>query len=325
MLSSNIKSTENLQKSVFRVDLKSKNFFKKCLCITSTFAILNPVNQHRAFKMNPIFVKLQAKVEELNENYKKYTARLEAAYRESNSGISPNVDNKGRLHAPCDGYMMPHADKWDYGHKDYSDVLFGKGEFLPFLDDPFTDKVGTNVKDFSSKFKVKVNDAVKAMVIECKEAFSVDVSFGKAWKANGENFRYAWIVGGTLEKHFANFVSEEMVAQVEKKKAEEVAVVKGVAPEGKVRIRGKILRTSVRQTYQVYNSSIYADKVMIELDNKATVYGTLPSSLAKMDKEDLIGMVVEFNANFSHAKDDNTHAFFKNPTKVEIVEEVEEA
>lgn len=53
--------------------------------------------------MNPIFVKLQAKVEELNENYKKYTARLEAAYRESNNGLAPNEDKKGRLHAPCDG------------------------------------------------------------------------------------------------------------------------------------------------------------------------------------------------------------------------------
>jgi hypothetical protein len=275
--------------------------------------------------MNPIFVKLQAKVEELNESYKKYTARLEAAYRESNNGLAPNEDKKGRLHAPCDGYMMPNADKWDYGHKDYSDVLFGKGEFLPFLDDPFTDKVGANVKDFSSKFKVKVNNAVKDMILECKEAFRVDVSFGKEWTSYGETFRYAWIVGGTVEKHFANFIEEEMVAQAEKKKAEEVKVIKGIAPEGKVRVRGKILRTSVRQTYQVYNSSIYADKVMIELDNKATVYGTLPAGLARMDKEDLIGMVIEFNANFSHAKDDNTHAFFKNPTKVEVLEEVEKA
>lgn len=275
--------------------------------------------------MNPIFIKLKDKVEDLNANYAKYLKRLESAYSESNNGMTPNVDSKGRYHAPCDGYMMPNAHKWDYGHKDYSDVLFGKGEFLPFLDDPFTDKVGANVKDFSDKFKVKVNNSVKEMILECKEAFSVNVSFGKEWESYGETFRYAWIVGGTVEKHFANFIAEEMVAQVEKKKAEEVKVVKGIAPEGKVRIRGKILRTSVRQTYQVYNSSIYADKVIIELDNKSTVYGTLPSGLARMDKEELIGMVIEFNANFSHAKDDNTHAFFKNPTKVEVLEEVEKA
>lgn len=274
--------------------------------------------------MNPIFVKLKTKVEELNANYEKYVARLEAAYSESNSGLEPNMDNKGRFHAPCDGYMMPKADIWDYGHRDYSDVIFGKGEFLPFLEDPFSEKPFFGCKDFSSKFKVTVNDSIKEMILECKEAFQINVSFGKEWEFKGEKLRNAWIVGGTMEKHFFNFVDEEMNAQKEAVKSLETPVVKGIAPEGKTRVRGKILKVATRQTYQIYNSSIYAEKVLIELDNKATIYGTLPSSVANIEKDNLTGIVIEFNANFTHAKDDNTHAFFKNPTKVEIIEDKEE-
>lgn len=273
--------------------------------------------------MNPIFIKMQAKVDELNANYAKYRARLEAAYSESNNGMTPNVDNTGRLHAPCDGYMMPNAHKWDYGHKDYSDTLFGKGEFLPFLDDPFTDKVGKHVKDFSSKFKVKVNDAVKAMIEDCKPVFDVAVSFGKEWEEKGNKVRYAWIEGGTLAKHFHAFISEQM-EDVEKARQEDILAskaLKGDAPEGKVHVRGKILSMSARPTYQVYNSTIYADKVMIELENKATVYGTLPAKVANLGKDNVVGMMVEFNANFSLAKDDKTHAFFKNPSKFEVIEE----
>lgn len=273
--------------------------------------------------MNMILVKMKNKVEELNANYKKYVARLEAAYKESNNGLEPTTDSKGRLHAPCDGYMMPNADKWDYGHKDYSDVLFGKGEFLPFLDDPYSDKVGVNVKDFSSKFKVKVNDDVKMMIEECKQIFDINVSFGKEWEYKGHKQRYAWIVGGTKEKHFAAFVEEEMQSVIDAAKAQQELkkAEKGIAPEGKVRVRGKILNMSAQATYHLYNSSVYADKVLIELENKSTVYGTLPAKIANMGTDEVIGMVVEFNANFTHAKNDNTHSFFKNPSKIEIIEE----
>lgn len=58
-------------------------------------------------------------------------------------------------------------------------------------------------------------------------------------------------------------------------------------------------------------------KMFVELENGSTIYGSLPSKISEAE----IGDKVSFSANFTHADDDDTHAFFKRPTKAKIITE----
>jgi len=88
---------------------------------------------------------------------------------------------------------------------------------------------------------------------------------------------------------------------------------KGEAPSGKVHVVAKILSTKTVRS--MYGSQF---KMLAELDNGATVWGTFPNKLFDLIEGELKGAAIEFDADFEPVKGDATHAFFKRPTKVKV-------
>ncbi|UOK16777.1 hypothetical protein [Vibrio phage phiKT1024] len=87
--------------------------------------------------------------------------------------------------------------------------------------------------------------------------------------------------------------------------------LKGDAPNGKQTIKAKVIGLPIRENYYGIQH-----KMMIELENKSTAYGSLPAKI--IDAE--IGDIVELTATFESCEEDKTHAFFKRPTKASIME-----
>ena len=55
--------------------------------------------------------------------------------------------------------------------------------------------------------------------------------------------------------------------------------------------------------------------MMVVLENGATAYGSVPSSISNIER----GQSVEFSATFEVSNNDKGHAFFKRPTKAKIL------
>lgn len=83
---------------------------------------------------------------------------------------------------------------------------------------------------------------------------------------------------------------------------------KGEAPTGKLVVKGRVV--SVKTFEDFYG---VVSKMTVVLENKSTVYGTLPKCVPL----DFRGEI-EFSATFEQTRDDKTHAFFKRPVKVKI-------
>ena len=86
---------------------------------------------------------------------------------------------------------------------------------------------------------------------------------------------------------------------------------KGDAPEGRVTVSGTVTSVKVYEDYYGVQC-----KMMVVLENGATVYGSLPKSIPFEYRGK-----VQFTATFELAKDDKTHAFYKRPSKVIMLEE----
>lgn len=94
-------------------------------------------------------------------------------------------------------------------------------------------------------------------------------------------------------------------------RAREKAAAKD-APEGRQVVTVKILKyTEVNSAYG-FQVKVFAKSV----EDGFTVYGTLPTSLYKTERND----VVSFTATFKQADGDTKHAFFSRPTKGSVVE-----
>lgn len=261
--------------------------------------------------MRILLLEVQKKLEKIrNQRH----ARIASAFSELNRGIEPNRDRNGRYHAPCDGYLIPDSYRLDYSHRDYSDVLFGKGEYLPVPFDPFEDPLcKESFKDYAiTKARFKVLESFKKEMTEFSKEFEYSVSFGKAWTDKNDNIIcYAYLSG---MKMFINALESVVgYVEVERSKAE---VIKGEAPRGKQTVKGTIVGVKVVEGFNNGYSVTYITKAMIILENNSTVYGTLASSICEAKKGD----TVQFTATFEHSEKDNTHSYFKRPTKASILE-----
>jgi hypothetical protein len=103
---------------------------------------------------------------------------------------------------------------------------------------------------------------------------------------------------------------------IEKIKLEAKKAEKGNAPKGRVLVSGLVV-------YTKYQPSMYGEqlKMLVELENGATVWGAAPKKLLRLSHEKgstLQGNRIKFEADFTPSND-NTHAFFKSPSKVELL------
>lgn len=253
------------------------------------------------------------------ENKIRYIMRrnkIEAAYKESNMDLDPVVDCKGRLHAPCDGYMLP-ASILNFV-EGYDDQVFGKGEFLPmpkFEEDEFIFNQTSYPDGHQSRvlvnFTEEEHEMLEALSAETK---TFGVSFGKSWVKNGSTHAYAYVcsrskrVVDEIVNYFtviANKKADELKAKREAEKS-----VAGVAPTGRIVVRGTVVSVKIYENY--YGMT---EKMMVKLENGSTVFGTVPSKISVNN-----GDIVEFTATFKHAEDDNKHAFYTRPSKAKLCE-----
>lgn len=239
-------------------------------------------------------------VTNMKADYSARCERIYARYCEENNNIPPTIDPMGRAHAPCDGYYDPIAD-----------LVRGGGEYLTVWSaDTLSEyNIGSNGASFrgewKDRFMIDTTDC-DLFASEFREA-GVLVSFGKAFVVNGVEQCYAYVVAHkSLIKRLQTLTKELVEAQRNEAKAG-----RGEAPEGKQTVTGKIIKLAVK------DSPFGVSSVMlVQLPNQSTVYGTQPGSL----DDAKVGDVVEFSATFTRASGDNTHSFFKRPTKAQIKE-----
>ncbi|AZV02068.1 hypothetical protein Arno162_28 [Pectobacterium phage Arno162] len=255
-----------------------------------------------------IFLALEAKAVELVAIRKKRQERIEKAWSEKNQGLIPNVDRNGRFHAPCDGYV----DIDERG-------IYGKGEFLPtpswVLE--MLEREGIHCDVGGESFGKPVKFLVLAGEGEdishrLTYSYGLRCSFGKMFERDGERMSYIYVTGReSLTKVIAETVNEineqARLVKLARIAAEREAAkaLKGDAPVGRQTVKGVI--TGFKVSYSNYGETL---KMLVTLENGATVYGSVPRFLSEAQRGD----EVEFKATFEVAEDDKTHAFFKRPT-----------
>lgn len=242
---------------------------------------------------------VEEKFYELKEIRQKRFERINKAYKDSNNNIPPNEDINGRLHAPIDGYC-------DIDGKG----VFGKGEFLPIPDSVFDrlEMQGITCDRYKTDWRAKCKILLPLSVGEeikttLQNDYGIDCSHGATFERNNQVSAYFYMKGNDALINALNTACETITA-IQK---EEEKKHKGIAPEGKVIVTGEILVVKVIEDY--YGRTL---KMLLKLENGATVWGTLPSVLSESERGD----IVTISATFTHAPDDNTHAFFKRPQAI---------
>lgn len=265
--------------------------------------------------------------------YEKRLNLVTESYKVENEGLSPNIDKKGRLHAPCNGYKIPdrQLSLCDFTAC-YDEKLFRKGEFLPnpITDDQFFFFSGASYdKSFKTSFCLEESDemmtAFKTLQEESND-LPFDISFSRSWTFNKKTYCHVNVKSGwksiiSLFEEQMSIITEEKEAIEKARKAIEAAerkALKGVAPTGRKKVKGTVTNIKMYEGY-AYNTVTY--KMLVTLENGATVFGSIPSSIIDVEK----GETVEFTATFEENEEDNTHSFYKRPSKAIIVKESVEA
>jgi hypothetical protein len=144
-------------------------------------------------------------------------------------------------------------------------------------------------------------------VIEQNTKGWCDIDHGKTWDVEGVQWCYVYI---TANYNFGTKLVDAIKASIDSITHKSVTEEKGDAPEGKQTVKGYI------SGIKFYEGAYGVEhKMMVVLANNATVYGSVPASIASAKHGD----VVIFSANFEVSKKDKGHAFFKRPTKANIL------
>lgn len=239
-----------------------------------------------------------------NKRFQTIQERVMKELQDNNAGLIPNVDCLGRLHASCDSY------------NDVNDNVYLKGQFIPMPETEDDCFFGVPVSSKEIKTRIQIFGSLITDINELIDLNTVlnGITFGlgKTFKKSGLDtcFLYVNAASHGYLNITRDFIETKLQEIKDKIELETPAKLKGVAPEGKQSIQGVVLGTPVVEDFYGYTC-----KVFVELENGSTVYGTLPSKICDVE----IGETIAFTANFNHALDDNTHAFFKRPSKPSIV------
>lgn len=255
-----------------------------------------------------------------NAAYEKEQKRLESLFKECNSSIPPNVDVDGRYHAPIDGYVCPFdtIENKTYRKGQYlplpKDLIELLEELNPSYDVMQYDKLGLK----KEKILIPASLAGELIKITTKYPYHIhiNISTGKTFTRNNVESCYIYITTkriSILKDAFKCIYN--MVNNKEQEKKEEEKAQKGIAPTGKQSITGVIKAAYWKDNY--FGGSY---KMIVELDNKATIWGSIPRKAIDSvdDIKELKDKNISFTATFEHAEDDNTHSFYKRPSKVII-------
>jgi hypothetical protein len=210
---------------------------------------------------------------------------------ELNGGVRPNIDEKGRMHAPFDGYRDPH------------DRVYNGGEFMASLIEE-ADECGFEFspKEFSfPKSKARVKTSRDAAVAVYEQSLDLNtgitVSYGESWKENGIDVCYAYVIDSnkTIENAFiaamSKFAPNEREAYLN---------------DGVHTVTGKIV------SRKLFNGDYVAWKMLVVLDGGEKLYGTAPAAVSEND----VQRTITFTANFQAGK--NGFTYYKRPRKISL-------
>ena len=247
---------------------------------------------------------LQAAYDESKAAYSIRRARIEAAYKESNSGIEPTKDRNGRFHAPCDGYVMPVGIMDNY-RGDYENHVFGAGEYLPV---PFNeeDEYFSPSVSFSFSYKRKVKAYIEDIKEMAASALSVGITadHGKVWQENGKEVAYAYVAG---LKSVVDKACEIIAIPVTGKMWTPTSAEPEVYAEaGRYEVTGELVHVKAEEGF--YGMQY---KMLVKTPNGCKLWGKLPSSLDSVFRGN-----ITFTATFEPGK--NGLSYFKRPSKVKV-------
>ena len=233
----------------------------------------------------------------------------------ANNDLKPVIDKYGRLHAPCDGYF------WE-------ENIYPGGAYLPYPPDfyemlswmagrPVYPKGSSAFVSYKTRLKVTVAEA--GLIAAACAQYAI-VKKGKIWDDGETCYVYIETVREGLDNLLKDFAAEQAAIAEAEREARYAAkkALKGEAPTGRVTITGKVIKLSAveRERYHYYDSG-FSLKMLVELPNKSTVYGNVPAALHGVEE----GELVEFAATFERPDGDDTHAFFKRPSKAKFIEQ----
>ena len=249
------------------------------------------------------------------EKYDKMRERVIERAKTANNGVEPVFDVLGCPHAPHDGYVFTKA-AWVGDLGDVWDEVYAGGQYLPW-----SAESGGVPSGHLKLSKVLFPESIYQEMVKAGLPGWVRSDWiGKKWKDN-KNFygnrevRYLWLhdedwLVNKIEKIVSDNFDQAVPAIEEPPKP-----LKGVAPEGRVSVSGTVLCTKWQES--IYGSTL---KMLVELGNYSTVWGSVPSKLLDLVNDGLKGHKVQFEAEFEHAKDDNTHSFYKRPSKALVLD-----
>lgn len=237
-------------------------------------------------------------------SYRVRRARIMTALETANQGVAPTLGKGGRFHAPFDGY--------EYGD---DGVVYGGGEFLPFMDeyrDPLKPTSWMQVR-FKTRILIQSNDFAefKTLITE----YVADVACGKSFENAGVSCCYAYLECYTkgMKK-----IIDDCVQPYEAARKQEVLEAKGDAALGKGTLSCVVLSTKAFESHYGYNQLNW--KMLVKFENGSTGWGTIPKSILE---EVQVGDEIDLTASFIGSDDDKTHAFFKRPSAVITKKKVE--
>lgn len=236
--------------------------------------------------------KVEKRAEELNAGWAKSRYGRESFDRV----VAPTWGIDDRPHAPFDGYLWEN----ELGEIE----TYHAGSYLPYV----TELERMDKPEYNGDhgwWKLRLTDE---MFIALREIEGIEYRTPyKTWQLENKTvalmaeIRTHKTILKAIQAHSEQWFDEYYTS---------LKKDKGVAPEGKVVVKGKVV--SVKDWMDIYGPVF---KMTVRLENGATVYGSLPKAVPADYRGE-----ISFSATFAQAQNDNTHSFFKRPTKVEIIE-----
>ncbi|AHY25057.1 hypothetical protein AVV36_gp095 [Pectobacterium bacteriophage PM2] len=247
-------------------------------------------------------------IKEYQERRQRVTARaveLNSGWCASKTGresldkiIEPTWGKDDRPHAPFDGYL------WENEVGEIAE--YHGGSYLPYVTEfDRMDKPEYDGDHGWWKLRLTSEMLTELCLLSSSTGYIEVQSPYKTWDLeDGTKVVMAKVRAHTKILNKIQDISTDIFNAI----YEKLNANKGIAPEGKINVTGRVV--SVKTFDDFYG---VVSKMTVRLENGSTAYGTLPKCVPLDYRGD-----ISFTAKFTQAVNDNTHSFYKNPSKVEI-------
>lgn len=252
--------------------------------------VLNNLEEKLKAKEVVIISAIKANETRFNEALKKDAKELAIL----NDYKEPIISSAG-LHAPYDGYIGLNEN------------LYLAGQFIPRSSKSESYANDIPLNNTRIKIPVEVFDGLTNILQTLATQDDFNVSLGSSWEENGLEVSYLYIYAHAPYIKAIEEANTKIYEILHKNKIEG----KGEALDGRQAVRAKVLTVKTEYSHY-YGASL---KMLVELENKSTAYGTVPKAIQDVQE----GEEISFTATFEVSGNDETHAFYSRPSKASKV------